>query len=870
MDGVPVSRNTSGAPSPPPASDACAELVELWEDYFRLSKSVSSSNLHVAKHQTCAEEATYYSLMSELLRRAVQHSPFLCEAAGRQVLRSPDWELSVIGMPPVSYTSILKSSCVGQLTTLRGVVNSSSTVIPLLYSMNFICDSCGQLVHQIMPQLGVFNYPTPQSSETSSREPLTRGSDSNATPNVAICACTKKSSNNFSFSRRSTYTPLFDQAEYVDAQILCLQERGSGDSFRGEREGANMHLESEAQHREGSISSIEVVLVKHERFFNIAQPGDIVTVNGILSVGTSSTDALRRSGGDKAKYRKQGGTTGGLKSLVLMARHITLEENIANESDLEGSSETDIKDVSKARQGMNFKSENRAKLFLNKLKAVRNSGIEVDLIPTLLSSFCSSILGHETVKLGILLCAVAGHSSEENTIEHPHAEGNGGLEKEASSKNPPNLAHYDCEAFRAPLQRVKTVHLLVLGPAGVGKSHLLQEAATLLPHSVFACGPTASNTGLGVAWSRSGSESYGSGVSLQGGVLTVGHRGITCLDEIDKMSSYSYNTLYEAMDRGELSVAKASVLHSVPANTCLVAAGNTGGRIPRALFTRFDLVFVLSSQRRTSSGPENSFSQRTDHLGRHLLRQMFDNLDDSMTSEKYAANTSQDTIPRLLSPSVLRAVLRKLRSAPTPRLAASAEHAIARAYVSQRMLGTGMPSSHALSSDLTSSQVNLTESQLDGLPTTTTLRRLHSLYKLVLSMAKLRYKTEATDSDVQDVLDLLDGSACYENDTSGLGISLTSNSKQFAQSATQPGKKMNQSQMRDFFEDQLRDKLRKGLMKDNVFNETFLRSTYHECFEEYIRENSRGLQSFEKMLRDLNASGSLLMQGSSSYRLNRK
>lgn len=82
-------------------------------------------------------------------------------------------------------------------------------------------------------------------------------------------------------------------------------------------------------------------------------------------------------------------------------------------------------------------------------------------------------------------------------------------------------------------------------------------------------------------------------------------KGVCCIDEFDKMSS-QHQALLEAMEQQSISIAKASVVCSLPARTAILAAANPVGghynkaktvaenlKMHPALLSRFDLVFIL-------------------------------------------------------------------------------------------------------------------------------------------------------------------------------------------------------------------------------------------------------------------------------------
>lgn len=86
-----------------------------------------------------------------------------------------------------------------------------------------------------------------------------------------------------------------------------------------------------------------------------------------------------------------------------------------------------------------------------------------NLFNLLVHSVCPMIYGQELVKTGILLCLVGGVAME---------------------------------------NRRGSIHMLMVGDPGLGKSQLLRAASALSTRGVFVCGNTASGSGLTVTMSK--------------------------------------------------------------------------------------------------------------------------------------------------------------------------------------------------------------------------------------------------------------------------------------------------------------------------------------------------------------------------------
>ncbi|MBI4014536.1 MAG: minichromosome maintenance protein MCM [Candidatus Aenigmarchaeota archaeon] len=147
------------------------------------------------------------------------------------------------------------------------------------------------------------------------------------------------------------------------------------------------------------------------------------------------------------------------------------------------------------------------------------------------------------------------------------------------------------------------VHILLTGDPGVGKSMLLKFVSDLMPRGRYVSGSGA--TGAGLTASVRKDEIMG-GWLLEAGALILANKSVIAIDEFDKMSRDDQIAMHEAMSIESVSIAKASIVATLPAQTAVLAGANPKLsrfdrytpiieqiQIPETLLSRFDLKFAL-------------------------------------------------------------------------------------------------------------------------------------------------------------------------------------------------------------------------------------------------------------------------------------
>jgi len=148
------------------------------------------------------------------------------------------------------------------------------------------------------------------------------------------------------------------------------------------------------------------------------------------------------------------------------------------------------------------------------------------------------------------------------------------------------------------------IHILLIGDPAAGKSQLMQLTTKLIPRGKYVSGSGVTGPGLTATVVRD--EQFLGGWVLEAGAIVMSNRSVCAIDEFSKVSPQDQVALQEAMSLGTISIAKASIVATLPAQTAVLAGGNPKlGRfdpyipikeqipIDEVLLSRFDLRFAL-------------------------------------------------------------------------------------------------------------------------------------------------------------------------------------------------------------------------------------------------------------------------------------
>jgi replicative DNA helicase Mcm len=148
------------------------------------------------------------------------------------------------------------------------------------------------------------------------------------------------------------------------------------------------------------------------------------------------------------------------------------------------------------------------------------------------------------------------------------------------------------------------IHVLLIGDPSTGKSQLLKLIASIIPRGKYVGGSGATAAGLTATVVKD--EEFLGGWVLEAGAMVLANKGVLSIDEFDKMNKDDQIAMHEALEQQTVSVAKASIVATLPAQVSVLAGSNPKFfrfdpyksvaeqvEIPDTLLARFDLKFAL-------------------------------------------------------------------------------------------------------------------------------------------------------------------------------------------------------------------------------------------------------------------------------------
>jgi replicative DNA helicase Mcm len=266
------------------------------------------------------------------------------------------------------------------------------------------------------------------------------------------------------------------------------------------------------------------------------------------------------------------------------------------------------------------------------------------------------------------------------------------------------------------------IHLLLIGDPSSGKSQLLKLVPTIVPRGKYVSGKGV--TGAGLTATVVKDEQFMGGWVLEAGALVMTNGGLLAIDEFEKMSQDDQVAMHEALEQGTISIAKASIVATLPAQTSVLAGGNPKFSrfdpylpiakqiiIPDTLLTRFDLKFALRDL------PDNEMDKK---IVEHVLR-----------SRELDYEASKPAI----DPAFIRKYVAYCKKNCTPSLTPEAGKLLKKFYVSMRKRAE--------------------ERGGTGGPIPITLRQFEALIRLSEASARIQLSNEVRKEDTQRAIRLM-------------------------------------------------------------------------------------------------------------------
>ena len=262
------------------------------------------------------------------------------------------------------------------------------------------------------------------------------------------------------------------------------------------------------------------------------------------------------------------------------------------------------------------------------------------------------------------------------------------------------------------------IHILLTGDPGVGKTMILKLVSSIVPRGRYVSGSGVSGAGLTATVRKD--ELIGSWV-LEAGALILCNKGLIAIDEFDKISKDDQIAMHEATSIETVSIAKASIVATLPAQTAVLAGANPKlGRfdpfmpiseqiqIPETLMSRFDIKFALRDR------PDKAADEK---------------LADFVTMSRVTPEIAEPAIPI----NLLRKYIAYAKQIDMLELTEEASNALKNFYVEMRSRYIG-----------------------EEIPTVAiTLRQYEALLRLAEASAKIRLDNKIMPEDAQRAINLM-------------------------------------------------------------------------------------------------------------------
>lgn len=203
------------------------------------------------------------------------------------------------------------------------------------------------------------------------------------------------------------------------------------------------------------------------------------------------------------------------------------------------------------------------------------------------------------------------------------------------------------------LEERETIHILMTGDPGSGKSYLMRRSIVLSPLWNWSHGKGLTGVGLVACVVR---DEYG-GYTLEVGPLVMSDKGIIGIDEMEKMAKSDYGMMNNAMAEEKTKITKGPIDQELRTRTSILATSNPIHKkftnkasiisqfepIPKDIQDRFDAMWPMREKIDLEKLEDKYMARHIDDS--EIVKQIWDNED----MRKYIAYTKK-LIPILTSP----------------------------------------------------------------------------------------------------------------------------------------------------------------------------------------------------------------------------
>ena len=218
------------------------------------------------------------------------------------------------------------------------------------------------------------------------------------------------------------------------------------------------------------------------------------------------------------------------------------------------------------------------------------------------------------------------------------------------------------------------IHVLLLGDPSTAKSQILKLVSQVMPRGKYVSGRGASAAGLTATVVKD--DDMGGWV-LEAGAMILANKSLLAIDEFDKIARDDQIAMHEAMSIQTVSIAKAAIIATLPAQVSILAGANPKLsrfdkykgiaqqiNIPDTLLSRFDLKFVLKDE------PNK---ERDKKLAEHIIE----------------TRLHKGKSEPILKPDFLRKYIAYARKNCHPELTKPAAEALTQFYIEMRAKSSG-------------------------------------------------------------------------------------------------------------------------------------------------------------------------------------